>query len=256
MMRNIFIMVALIVALTINATERNYQKEAIEAYNNKNYPAAIEAYDSLMKQGVSSELYYNLGNCYYRSGNKGMAVLYYEKALKLEPDNRMAKANLDFIHTKLIDPYATEENIIVVGYRSVRNWLSSSGWTIAGMVFFALFILALGLYMFASSIIVRKSGFFGGFAMLALCIAANVIAADAESVRTSTDYAVVVCDSVQLSTVSHIPNTDAEKAFVVHEGAKLKKLDSVKVGNKASWYKVVTVDNREAWVNAAAVAEI
>ena len=64
MMRNIFIMVALIVALTINATERNYQKEAIEAYNNKNYPAAIEAYDSLMKQGVSSELYYNLGNCY------------------------------------------------------------------------------------------------------------------------------------------------------------------------------------------------
>src|SRR5574344_2121183 len=124
MLRNIFIMVALIVALTINATERNYQKEAIEAYNNKNYPAAIEAYDSLMKQGVSSELYYNLGNCYYRSGNKGMAVLYYEKALKLEPDNRMAQANLDFIHTKLIDPYAAEENIIVVGYRSVRNWLS------------------------------------------------------------------------------------------------------------------------------------
>ena len=57
MMRNIFIMVALIVALTINATERNYQKEAIEAYNNKNYPAAIEAYDSLMKQGVSSDVY-------------------------------------------------------------------------------------------------------------------------------------------------------------------------------------------------------
>ena len=87
---------------------------------------------------------------------------------------------------------------------------------------------------------------------------ANVFAARANNAATSHDYAVVMNDSTQLSAVSREPLNKDEVAFTLHEGAKLKKNDSIRIdGNaKNTWYKVQTADNREAWIKASAIEEI
>ena len=135
-------------------------QQAAAAYANKNYPEAIELYQQLSKeQGVSSELYYNLGNAYYRNGDNGNAVLYYERSLRLNPRNKEAQANLDFLQTKLKDRFGTDENILSTWIREFRNLLSSNGWTILGMVSFALFILGVAAYFFGKAIDCAKWDF-------------------------------------------------------------------------------------------------
>ncbi len=235
-------------------------QQAAAAYANKNYPEAIELYQQLSKeQGVSSELYYNLGNAYYRNGDNGNAVLYYERSLRLNPRNKEAQANLDFLQTKLKDRFGTDENILATWIREFRNLLSSNGWTILGMVSFALFILGVAAYFFGKAIGLRKVGFFGGAFFAFVCIAANIFAYNARAAATDNSYAVVLSDSTMLSTVSRAPVGRNETAFVLHEGTKIKKLDSlrnVENGDSSIWYRIRTSDRQEVWIDGKAIEEI
>ena len=123
---------------------------------------------------------------------------------------------------------------------------------------FALFLAGILTYAFASSIALRKTGFFGGIGLLVVCIIANVFASGASNAQECHDYAIVMNDSTQLSTVSREPMKTDEMAFMLHEGAKVKKADSIRVDGNAKnvWYKIQTQDNREAWVKASAIEEI
>lgn len=158
---------------------------------------------------------------------------------------------------KIIDRPEPEENILAVGFRNVQNAMSPTAWTVVAMAAFLLFIAGMAAYAFASAITLRKVGFFGGLGLLVVCVFANVFAARANNAATSHDYAVVMNDSTQLSAVSREPLNKDEVAFTLHEGAKLKKNDSIRIdGNaKNTWYKVQTADNREAWIKASAIEE-
>lgn len=235
------------------------QDSALYDYNNKNYPDAIEKYTRIEKNGaVSDALYYNLGNSYYRNGQKGKAVLNYERALKINPRNEHAKANLDFVRMKLTDESIADENILIVTIRNVRDCISVNAWTIIGMVAFVAFMVALALYVFSANILVKKTGFFGGIGLLLLCIAANIFATNGRMVAYDHSYAIVVKDSTILSTVARGPLNKQEIAFVLHEGAKVEKVDSLLVDKKNDdkWFLINTIDNRQAWIQSSAIEEI
>lgn len=68
--------------------------EANLAYQNGDYAAAVELYKNLLAQGQSANLLYNLGNTYYQLGDFGNAILHYEKALVLDPNNPDILANV------------------------------------------------------------------------------------------------------------------------------------------------------------------
>lgn len=235
------------------------QKKALAAYENKNYPEAIELYTKILKeQGNSSSLYYNLGNAYYRNGDKGHAVLNYERAVKLNPRHKEAQANLDFVKSKLIDRSDADENIITVSLAGIRDLMSSNAWAVTGMALFLLFMGGAALYVFASSVTLKKVGFFGGLVLLAACVASNVFANNSRGVQYAKNYAIVLSDSTVLSNVSRAPIGKEEVAFVLHEGTKVEKLDSLKNSsdNSGTWYKVKTADGRDAWIAASAIEEI
>ena len=78
--------------------------KAEEAYKNKNYEEAVKLFSEIMeKEGVSAGLLYDLGNCYYQLGKDGEAVLCYERARKLDPQNEMINQNLNFLSNKVIE---------------------------------------------------------------------------------------------------------------------------------------------------------
>ena len=112
-------------------------QQADSAYNKKNFQDALYYYQAAAeKDGVSSDLYYNMGNTYYRLGDLGHAVLNYRRALALDPSNEEARLNLEFVRTKITDKPEDDStflrNVHLKSYRGCRpthghgpRWASS-----------------------------------------------------------------------------------------------------------------------------------
>ena len=244
--------------LSVNA--QTLTEKAENAYSADKYSEAISIYNEIARtEGVSSDLYYNIGNAYYKSGQLGKAVLFYERALLLDPNNDDAKINLDFVRTKLVDKMQFSENIVDSAVKSFKNLMSPNGWAVTGIVAFLLLLAAVAVYFFNNNVLLRKIGFFSGFAFVILCIVANVMAVKAADALTDGRYAVVIKNASVLSTSPREPRSKAEEAFILHEGTKVEMLDSVviKVDSVAQkWCDVKADDTHRAWINSADIEKI
>lgn len=228
---------------------------ADSAYNEKDYISAIGLYmTEIDSVGPSSDLFYNIGNCYYRTGAIGKAVVAYERALKLNPRNKDAATNLDFINSRLVDRPGERGTFIVNMLNSASDVISANGWAWIGAFCFILAAGGVLLYFFANGVMARKTGFFGGAAMLLLSIISVSMSVIASRAMTSRDRAVVIVPSAILSTTPRTPSTQAEEAMMLHEGAVVTIVDSVTVATTdsipAKWFQVDFDNTHRAWINA------
>ena len=153
------------------------KENADSAYAQGQYQQAIKDYEELLKHGVSAELYYNLGNAYYRTEDITRAVLNYERALLLSPGDRDIRFNLQMARSKTIDKITPEsEMFFVTWYRSLVNLMSVDAWAGTALFSLALAIVLVLLYLFADSIWLQKIGFFGFIMLLLVFILSNVLA--------------------------------------------------------------------------------
>ena len=134
-------------------------KSAEEAYSVGDFDGAIREYQSLEKAGaVSSSLFYNLGNAFYRKGSVGKAILYYERALKLDPADKDIRNNLDMARLQTLDKIDSVPQFILVEWvKNLRNKLSSNAWAIVSLILLALGVALLLLCKFGRSISSRRS---------------------------------------------------------------------------------------------------
>jgi tetratricopeptide (TPR) repeat protein len=85
-------------------------QRGVEAYEARNYDLALESFLFLVEEGiVNAELFHNIGNTYYRQNELGLAILNYKKGLKLQPNNRLLKNNLNYLLALTKDRQTTEE---------------------------------------------------------------------------------------------------------------------------------------------------
>ena len=248
-------LVLLMSAIAAMADNANIAK-ANRAYEEELYNEALNLYLAEAKQtGTSAELYYNIANTYYRLNDRPHAILYYERALLLDPTDSQAKANLEFVRNK-------EKIHEDSGQSWLSSWLSShilsyssDFWAIIGIITFFLLIGAICLYLFASAVWVRKVGFFGGAILAAVCVIAVINALYVNKHATSHSDAIVMSPEATLSTVPRTPKNASEVAFKINAGYKLHIHDSVKVG-KELWLNVETTDEHRAWILASEVERI
>ena len=125
------ILMALAFNLHAQSPEALVQK-GNDAYNRSHYDTAIAAYTAVLDAGYeSATLYYNLGNAYYRQEEYGQSILNYERALRLKPNYRDAKQNLDLVCSKTEDEIAPLPELFIVQWgRSIISWFSPRGWRI------------------------------------------------------------------------------------------------------------------------------
>lgn len=236
-----------------NHVQSNIEK-ADSAYLNDEFIKALSLYQDIEKNhGVSSELYYNIGNCQYRMKNIGKAILYYERALNLDPSNDDARNNLELVKAKAnISTNVDEANIIVKMFNDAGNIMTSDGWAICAIIIFIIFIIAIGAYIFTTSVIIKKIGFFGGIILLVFDIIANYYAFSLKNKVEQHQYAIITTPSAVLSTSPRIPKDKTEEAFILNEGTKVMIIDSIdnNYGGKVSkWYDVKANDSHRAWIN-------
>ncbi len=219
--------------------------EGVEAYQAGRWADAVEAWSEIEASGyVSSDLYYNLGGAYFKNDDIARAVLYYERALKLNPADKDARFNLDLVSSMVQDKIEVlPEFFLTKWMRSLCWMLSSNAWAWIAVVLFAL-ALALGLlYFLGSSVARRKTGFICGIVVMALSVFAAGMAFWQRADYFDAGSAVVVSP---VSNVKSAPSdADAKDLFVLHEGTKVLLLDEL-----GSWRNIELSDGRQGWVRS------
>lgn len=242
---------------SIQAATAPVIQAADSAYSADNFTEAAELYHQAIDSlGTSSDLYYNLGNAYYRMGKPGQAIVAYERALRLNPTNADARTNLEFVNSKLIDRPAERGTLIGNMLDSSSLSLHSNMWAWIAFGCFIVFLGAVALYMFCPSVMWRKLGFFGGFVLLLFTTIAGFLSARNAALCRATDQAVITVPSTILSTSPRAPRDRREEAILLHEGTKMRIIDSVSTRTdsvKSVWLDVEIDNQHRAWIDRNAV---
>lgn len=220
---------------------------ADSAYARQQYQQAIKDYEELLHDGVSAELYYNLGNAYYRTDNITWAVLNYERALLLSPGDGDIRFNLQMARSKTIDKITPEsEMFFVTWYHALVNIMSVDGWARTALVSFALAIVLALAYLFSARIWVRKVGFFGGLAFIAVFILANLFAYQQRQELVNRTGAIIISSAVPVKSTPSKSGTDL---FILHEGTKVEITD----GTMRGWKEIRVADGKEGWIETSKI---
>ena len=132
--------------------------EGDSAYVKNDYASAIQIYEALLKEGEAAEVYYNLGNSYYKAGDIAKAILNYERALLIQPGNADIRANLEIARAKTIDKVIPVPEVFFVSWtKSLINCLSVDAWAKVGVVCFFLLLASLYFFFFSKQIVWKKA---------------------------------------------------------------------------------------------------
>lgn len=231
-------------------------QRADSAYNAEDYRLAIDLYQSAIdSEGKSAELYYNLGNAYYRADKPGKAVLNYERSLRIDPTDEDARQNLEFVRNHILDRPEDDTAFFASLHRSMVTSMRADSWAFVAFGIFVLFIGAVALYIFSGDVLFRKAGFFGGIVLLVLFIYALVAAHDATVRSRDHNDAVVIVPSTQLSSAPRA-NSAADRTVSLHEGTVVEVIDSVPTPDdplSPVWYNVKINNATKAWLRSSDV---
>ncbi len=222
------------------------ESEADVAYRNENFAESIKLYEAQVAKGKltnreSAQLYYNLGNAYFRDSQIAKSIVNYERALLLNPGDSDIRHNLRFAKTRIEDKIDSADNFFINKWiSSIQNLYNANSWTIIGIGFFLLLIIAIGVYMVSSLISLRKISFYSGLVLLALVIIANVFAFKQKHKITNRSTGIVMSASVSIYTS---PDAHSQELFRLHEGAKV----NVK-REEGRWIEIVIANGSVGWL--------
>ncbi|MCD4710257.1 MAG: hypothetical protein K8R52_05375, partial [Bacteroidales bacterium] len=189
------------------------------------------------------DLYYNMGNAAYRSNSIGHAILYYEKALKLEPAHEDAIHNLDFVSRYRLDAF-DEVPVLFLGIwiKGFIQLFPEQTWSILALFFFIMILTGLLVYLFSRHIVIKKTGFISGLVALLLFVIIFSSALSTHRSIVNPDTAIILAPSV---VVRSSPSESGTELFILHEGTKTKLKEVV-----SGWQNIKVIDGREGWIMA------
>lgn len=212
-------------------------------YNEGKYQEAISIYESIIDNGQhSAEMYYNLGNAYYKLNSIAPSIYYFEKALKLAPKDKYIQNNLAFARNMTVDAI---EVVPEVGLnrimKSIIHMFSFDNWAMLSVGFSIAFVLLFLMYYFSYSTGRKRLLFLSSFTSLGLMFIALFFAFQNYSLDKYDKPAIVFSQESQVKTE---PNLRSENAFFLHEGTKVQMLESY----DENWIKIKIADGKTGWI--------
>jgi tetratricopeptide (TPR) repeat protein len=239
----------LIFILSLFICSQNFASEQVfelgnKQYVNENYSAAISLYDSILISGLeSSELYYNLGNCHYKTNDWANAIWHYEKSLQLNNIEK-TKHNLELVELKIIDRI---EPLPQLFYKklwiNLTQSLSTQVWqilTLFGMGFIFILQLISQFTSLKSKLIIK---IFSAITVIILLI-------------TQTSYhnnftkkeAIIFSETI---TVNSAPTSSSTNLFTLHTGSKVEIIDSI-----GDWINIKIANGNSGWIAQNSIKEL
>lgn len=225
-------------------------KEANNLYSKNQFEQAVKLYKSVCEQGyASSELYFNLGNAYFKTNSIKEAILYYERAKLLDPGDKDIEFNLEMAHSLTVDKInALPELFFITWIKWFRDVLSVDGWTIICLIAFIFALAALLLYLLSGRIGWKKIGFWFGVLAFIISFTSFAMSSQLKNMQTANNTAIVFTSSV---TLKSSPADSGTNLFILHEGTKVEILD--KVGD---WRWVRIADGNRGWIKISDMVTI
>lgn len=228
--------------LSLNAAESRRMAEANQFYTQENYRAADSLYQLVLaEEGISAAAYYNLGNAKYKLGEIAPAILNYEKALKLDPNNEDILFNLEMAQQRTTDKIEHLDKFFLEEWsKSIQRIFSSDGWAYLSIFSFILLLTGIALYFFGKNLTLRKIAFFSTFLVLFVFIISIVCAKKQKDYQMIHDTAIIFAPSV---TCKGSPDAGGTDLFLLHEGTK------VNVKSKLNgWVEIQMMDGNVGWI--------
>ena len=246
-MKKIFYLLILLLASPSFA--QTTLEDADNSYMQEHYQEAAEIYETALQEGASADVYYNLGNTYYRLKEMGKAVLNYERALKLEPGNEDIRYNLDICKSKAIDQFnKPSEMFFITWFKELVYSKNADQWGIMGLVSLIIAMLGFGLYRFSNILGFRKFGFFVGAVLLVVAVLTNVASAMSYYAYQNDSRAVVLSTSSLFKT----SNDKEEPLRELNAGTTVEVVDE----NSKGWWEIVLPNGKKGWVKQDTVEKI
>ncbi len=245
MIKNIIWLFLLILPISIIAQNSNEQfKKANSLYKNGEYVKAAELYEEIVKTNeVSSELFHNLGNCYYKLNSVGPAVYNYEKALRLNPLNEDAQNNLIFAKRLTLDRIEElPKSLLQKINLTYISKISYNGWAVISVLFSCITAVFFILYYFSINPANKRLFFTTGVLSFTLLFISLGITNHQFNKHSNTIEAIIYSSEV---SVKNEPTQNADEAFIIHEGTKILVLDEVD-----EWKKIRLPDGKIGWLKS------
>lgn len=249
------------IGLTVGALNANIVTQADSAYVNDDFLTAASLYSQALDSlGPSAERYYNLGNAYYRLERPGMAIVNYERALRLDPNNSDIRENLEFVNSRLTDRIEASDSFVSDTMDSISRTMHPDVWAVLAIVAFAFALAGVVVYFCANGVTIRKMGFFGAIVLALITIVTCVFARRSGQIVSAADRAIIIKPSVILSTTPRLPKDRSEEAFLLHEGTPVHIIDSISEPSDPTgclkWYDVKVDNSHRAWISSDDVEKI
>ena len=242
-------MLLLAVPVMANGPDSLFYK-ANQEYNKEMYANAVEDYLKVVSAGYESgALYYNLGNSYFKLDDIPSAILYYEKAKKLAPEDEDLDFNLNVAKMKVLDKIEPlPELFFKTWWRHLVTLFKADSWTKISLALFILFFVLLSFYLLSGFTLIRKLSFYTGLIVLFISIFTFVLASQKFTMEKNLKEAIVFAPTI---TVKSSPNENSVDLFVIHEGSKVQVIDKV-----GEWYKIRIANGSIGWLPLETVKAI
>lgn len=252
MKKIITIIAVLTLPLLLKAQESNDSLwvKANNLYTSEEYQKAIPVYEQILASGnESAKLYFNLGNAYYKAGEINKAILNYERAKVLAPQDEDVEFNLrianQFVVTKIDE---LPKPFFVRWKTSIVNKYPADTWAVISIGSFVIFLFLLGLFFFSRNVAVRRFSFWISMTLIVISVIAFSLAGKQKKKINTRDQAIVFCPRV---TVKSSPSESGTDLFLIYEGLKIQVTDSL-----GSWTEIRLADGNQGWLRDSCIVKI
>ncbi|MBN2520164.1 MAG: tetratricopeptide repeat protein [Bacteroidales bacterium] len=250
MMKYFAILLLVLFPLSVFARHAELFDSANIAYSEKKYEQAALKYEAIILSGYESyEIYYNLGNSYFKLKNLPKAILNYERALLLKPNDEDIKYNLELANANTIDKLeAIPPLFFIVWLNNLAQLTHSNKWALISIICFVVFLILFLVYLFTKKISIKKVSFWVGIITLIISLTSFSLSSRNRNLYLKNNAAIVLAPSV---TAKSTPDDTGTDLFVVHEGTKVFVTDKLDI-----WVEIKLSDGNKGWIKELFIEKI
>ena len=215
---------------------------ANQAYKKQNYHFAVRLYDSIYQAGyTSANLFYNMGNCYYKLEKIPEAILFYEKAQKYSGFRPDIAYNLSIAEEQITDKINAEKSsLFSKWWNNTVRYFSLQQWGVLSVVLVWATIICIAGFLFLHTNWLNKLSLVSGIVIFFLFAASLILTFERFQYTTGVNHGVVFAPSVYVKSA---PDQESKDLFILHSGVKVKLMDELD-----DWKKIQLPDGKQGWV--------
>ncbi len=218
-------------------------------YQREKYEEAIGCYRQILSLPYEAwEVYYNLGNAYYKTGAYSQAILAYERAGRLKPGQTDIQRNLALCRTKITDERETLPSFFLQDFwQRVVRIMPPNAWAGCLLGFTGGLLFCIICYYLSHNYNLRRTAFYGASVLFAVALLALMACISARKARFKPEAIIMVPQT----EIKARPEAAAETRYLLHEGNKVEILDEI-----APYCKIKMSDGNQGWISTADLERI